>query len=215
MSLELLLDSYQVTPTNPNSPTPFSSSPVTELPSSSSQIAPFFSPLPPLVIPPPLIVASSSRFASRDLSLLILASFFSHYCLLWSHRLLCSLLCHRSLHRHLDPALPKNNDLSFGTFTVTDGFLEESREALAIAETDGCFSLWKLFSEEVVQIEVYITIISVLVQEFEESEDPENHFQALVSLAKEGIQKGNRRNYQEKYFKKYEEVLKENKAEVV
>lgn len=30
----------------------------------------------------------------------------------------------------------------------------------------------------------------MLVQEFEESGDPEKHFQALLSLAKEGIQKG-------------------------
>lgn len=30
----------------------------------------------------------------------------------------------------------------------------------------------------------------VLIQEFEDSGDPENHFQALLSLAKEGIQKG-------------------------
>jgi len=29
-----------------------------------------------------------------------------------------------------------------------------------------------------------------LVQEFEESGDPEKHFQALLSLAKDGIQKG-------------------------
>lgn len=29
-----------------------------------------------------------------------------------------------------------------------------------------------------------------LVQEFEESGDPEKHFQALLSLAKEGIEKG-------------------------
>ena len=31
---------------------------------------------------------------------------------------------------------------------------------------------------------------SVLAQEFEESGDPEKHFQSLLSLAKEGIQKG-------------------------
>lgn len=30
----------------------------------------------------------------------------------------------------------------------------------------------------------------MLIQEFEESGDPEKHFQALLSLAKEGIQKG-------------------------
>lgn len=29
-----------------------------------------------------------------------------------------------------------------------------------------------------------------LVQEFEESGDPDKHFQALLSLAKEGIEKG-------------------------
>lgn len=30
----------------------------------------------------------------------------------------------------------------------------------------------------------------VFTQEFEESGDPEKHFQALLSLAKEGIEKG-------------------------
>lgn len=30
----------------------------------------------------------------------------------------------------------------------------------------------------------------VTIQEFEESGDPENHFQALLSVAKEGIEKG-------------------------
>ncbi|KAI5432449.1 hypothetical protein KIW84_036256 [Lathyrus oleraceus] len=57
---------------------------------------------------------------------------------------------------------------------VTGGSLQESREALAIAETDGLSFHYFL----------------ALGLEFEESGDPENHFQALLSLAKEGIQKG-------------------------
>ncbi|CAL1372240.1 unnamed protein product [Linum trigynum] len=60
---------------------------------------------------------------------------------------------------------------------VTGGSLEESREALAIAETDG-----RLFCT--------VGVHPTRCKEFEESGDPENHFQALLSLAKEGIQKG-------------------------
>ncbi|KAL1291693.1 uncharacterized protein [Arachis hypogaea] len=64
-----------------------------------------------------------------------------------------------------------------GMFKVTGGSFEESREALAIAETDG-----RLFCT--------VGVHPTRCKEFEESGDPENHFQALVSLAKEGIQKG-------------------------
>ncbi|XP_057438917.1 uncharacterized protein LOC130730817 [Lotus japonicus] len=60
---------------------------------------------------------------------------------------------------------------------VTGGSLEESREALAIAETDG-----RLFCT--------VGVHPTRCKEFEESGDPEKHFQSLLSLAKEGIQKG-------------------------
>ncbi|KAF7818863.1 putative deoxyribonuclease TATDN1 [Senna tora] len=60
---------------------------------------------------------------------------------------------------------------------VTGGSLEESREALAIAETDG-----RLFCT--------VGVHPTRCKEFEEGGDPEKHFQALLSLAKEGIQKG-------------------------
>uniref|UniRef100_A0A2P2L3I9 Uncharacterized protein MANES_09G044500 n=1 Tax=Rhizophora mucronata TaxID=61149 RepID=A0A2P2L3I9_RHIMU len=60
---------------------------------------------------------------------------------------------------------------------VTGGSLEESKEALAIAETDG-----RLFCT--------VGVHPTRSKEFEESGDPETHFQALLSLAKEGIQKG-------------------------
>ncbi|XP_038987913.1 putative deoxyribonuclease TATDN1 isoform X2 [Phoenix dactylifera] len=60
---------------------------------------------------------------------------------------------------------------------VTGGSLEESKEALAIAETDG-----RLFCT--------VGVHPTRCKEFEESGDPEKHFQTLVSLAKEGIQKG-------------------------
>ncbi|XP_027350825.1 putative deoxyribonuclease TATDN1 isoform X3 [Abrus precatorius] len=60
---------------------------------------------------------------------------------------------------------------------VTGGSLEESREALAIAETDG-----RLFCT--------VGVHPTRCKEFEESGDPEKHFQALLTLAKEGIQKG-------------------------
>lgn len=60
---------------------------------------------------------------------------------------------------------------------VTGGSLEESKEALAIAETDG-----RLFCT--------VGVHPTRCNEFEESGDPEQHFQALLSLAKEGVQKG-------------------------
>nr|DAD28978.1 TPA_asm: hypothetical protein HUJ06_030446 [Nelumbo nucifera] len=60
---------------------------------------------------------------------------------------------------------------------VTGGSLEESREALAIAETDG-----RLFCT--------VGVHPTRCKEFEESGDPEKHFQALLSLAKEGVEKG-------------------------
>ncbi|KAM3738086.1 hypothetical protein ACB098_09G107000 [Castanea mollissima] len=60
---------------------------------------------------------------------------------------------------------------------VTGGSLEESKEALAIAETDG-----RLFCT--------VGVHPTRCKEFEENGDPEKHFQALLSLAKEGIEKG-------------------------
>lgn len=60
---------------------------------------------------------------------------------------------------------------------MTGGSLEESKEALAIAETDG-----RLFCT--------VGVHPTRCKEFEESGDPEKHFQALLSLAKEGIEKG-------------------------
>ncbi|XP_021769596.1 putative deoxyribonuclease TATDN1 [Chenopodium quinoa] len=60
---------------------------------------------------------------------------------------------------------------------VTGGSLEESKEALAIAETDG-----RLFCT--------VGVHPTRCNEFEESGDPEKHFQALLSLAKEGVEKG-------------------------
>ncbi|XP_065857327.1 uncharacterized protein [Euphorbia lathyris] len=60
---------------------------------------------------------------------------------------------------------------------VTGGSLEESKNALAIAETDG-----RLFCT--------VGVHPTRCKEFEDSGDPEQHFKALLSLAKEGIQKG-------------------------
>uniref|UniRef100_A0A0E0HWT0 Uncharacterized protein n=1 Tax=Oryza nivara TaxID=4536 RepID=A0A0E0HWT0_ORYNI len=60
---------------------------------------------------------------------------------------------------------------------VTGGSLKESREALEIAETDG-----RLFCT--------VGVHPTRCGEFEESGDPEGHFQALLALAKEGIAKG-------------------------
>ncbi|XP_031737690.1 putative deoxyribonuclease TATDN1 isoform X1 [Cucumis sativus] len=91
---------------------------------------------------------------------------------------------------------------------VTGGSLEESREALKIAETDGLFCFCCLNSVELL---ICFQTLFLLVQpvvllvgrlfctvgvhptrckEFEESGDPETYFQALLSLTKEGIEKG-------------------------
>lgn len=60
---------------------------------------------------------------------------------------------------------------------VTGGSLQESKEALAIAETDG-----RLFCT--------VGVHPTRCKEFEESGDPEGHFEALVSLARAGVEKG-------------------------
>ncbi|CAN0847591.1 Deoxyribonuclease TATDN1 [Linum grandiflorum] len=60
---------------------------------------------------------------------------------------------------------------------VTGGSLEASKKALEIDETGE-----RLFCT--------VGVHPTRCTEFEESGDPENHFQALLSLAKEGIQKG-------------------------
>ncbi|XP_047312221.1 deoxyribonuclease TATDN1 [Impatiens glandulifera] len=60
---------------------------------------------------------------------------------------------------------------------VTGGSLKESKEALAIAETDA-----RLFCT--------VGVHPTRCNEFDESGDPETHFQALLSLAKEGMDKG-------------------------
>jgi TatD DNase family protein len=60
---------------------------------------------------------------------------------------------------------------------VTGGSLEESREALAIAETDA-----RLFCT--------VGVHPTRCNEFDDSGDPEKHFQELLALAKEGVQKG-------------------------
>ncbi|KAF6161193.1 hypothetical protein GIB67_007834 [Kingdonia uniflora] len=60
---------------------------------------------------------------------------------------------------------------------VTGGSLAESKEALAIAETDG-----RLFCT--------VGVHPTRCKEFEDSGNPEKHFQDLMSLAKEGIEKG-------------------------
>ncbi|KAM0842037.1 hypothetical protein ACQ4PT_058617 [Festuca glaucescens] len=65
----------------------------------------------------------------------------------------------------------------FSHSAVTGGSLKESREALEIAETDG-----RLFCT--------VGVHPTRCGEFEESGDPEGHFQSLLVLAKEGIQKG-------------------------
>ncbi|KAG2683127.1 hypothetical protein I3760_10G018300 [Carya illinoinensis] len=66
---------------------------------------------------------------------------------------------------------------------VTGGSLQESKEALAIAETDvHFFPTGRLFCT--------VGVHPTRCKEFEESGDPEKHFQALLTLAKEGIEKG-------------------------
>ncbi|XP_042386244.1 putative deoxyribonuclease TATDN1 isoform X2 [Zingiber officinale] len=60
---------------------------------------------------------------------------------------------------------------------VTGGSLHESKEALAIAETDG-------------RLYCTVGVHPTRCKEFEDSGDPDQYFQALVSLAREGIEKG-------------------------
>ncbi|XP_075502194.1 uncharacterized protein LOC142540139 isoform X1 [Primulina tabacum] len=60
---------------------------------------------------------------------------------------------------------------------VTGGSLEESKEALAIAETDA-----RLFCT--------VGVHPTRCNEFDDSGDAEKHFEALLSLAKEGVEKG-------------------------
>ncbi|KAI4310618.1 hypothetical protein MLD38_035585 [Melastoma candidum] len=60
---------------------------------------------------------------------------------------------------------------------VTGGSLEESKEALAIAETDG-------------RLYCTVGVHPTRCKEFDDSGDPEKHYDALLSLAREGIQKG-------------------------
>ncbi|KAG0477087.1 hypothetical protein HPP92_013928 [Vanilla planifolia] len=60
---------------------------------------------------------------------------------------------------------------------VTGGSLEESREALAIAQTDE-----RLFCT--------VGVHPTRCKEFDDSGDPEKHFQELLTLAKEGFAKG-------------------------
>ncbi|CAI9779799.1 unnamed protein product [Fraxinus pennsylvanica] len=60
---------------------------------------------------------------------------------------------------------------------VTGGSLEESKEALAIAETDA-----RLFCT--------VGVHPTRCKEFDDSGDPDKHFEALVSLAKAGVEKG-------------------------
>lgn len=60
---------------------------------------------------------------------------------------------------------------------VTGGSLEESKEALAIAETDA-----RLFCT--------VGVHPTRCKEFDDSGDPEKHFEALLSLAKVGVEKG-------------------------
>ncbi|RXH76408.1 hypothetical protein DVH24_019296 [Malus domestica] len=84
---------------------------------------------------------------------------------------------------------------------VTGGSLEESKEALTIAETDGFFRL--LCFVTVTQgffvllvctpLDARSALFSFSLLIFirgRESGDPDKHFQALLSLAKEGIEKG-------------------------
>ncbi|EYU18106.1 hypothetical protein ABFS82_10G060300 [Erythranthe guttata] len=60
---------------------------------------------------------------------------------------------------------------------VTGGSLMESKEALAIAETDA-----RLFCT--------VGVHPTRCNEFDDSGDPEKHYEALLSLAKEGVEKG-------------------------
>nr|GMC88779.1 putative deoxyribonuclease TATDN1 [Ipomoea batatas] len=60
---------------------------------------------------------------------------------------------------------------------VTGGSLEESKKALSIAESDA-----RLFCT--------VGVHPTRCKEFDESWDPEKHFQELLLLAKEGVEKG-------------------------
>ncbi|KAG6554833.1 hypothetical protein Mapa_003416 [Marchantia paleacea] len=60
---------------------------------------------------------------------------------------------------------------------VTGGSLEESREALALADTDG-------------RLYCTVGVHPTRCSEWEESGDPERHYQELLALAKEGAAKG-------------------------
>ncbi|KAL4591862.1 hypothetical protein LXL04_004836 [Taraxacum kok-saghyz] len=91
---------------------------------------------------------------------------------------------------------------------VTGGSLEESKEALTIAETDGYtvygsktilyswsapnkMQCWYFFFVNISEYEDDCNYESCnMIQEFDESGDPEKHFQALLSLAKVGVEKG-------------------------
>ncbi|KAG6515814.1 hypothetical protein ZIOFF_026245 [Zingiber officinale] len=69
------------------------------------------------------------------------------------------------------------------------GSLHESKEALAIAETDG----WIIGYRSCYEGRLYCTVgvhPTRCKVEFEDSGDPDRYFQALVSLAREGIEKG-------------------------
>ncbi|KAF5937837.1 hypothetical protein HYC85_025343 [Camellia sinensis] len=76
---------------------------------------------------------------------------------------------------------------------VTGGSLEESKEALAIAETDGLsripfFQTGFLFMAA--RLFCTVGVHPTRCKEFDESGDPEKHFQELLSLAKMGVEKG-------------------------
>ncbi|XP_011628710.1 putative deoxyribonuclease TATDN1 isoform X2 [Amborella trichopoda] len=60
---------------------------------------------------------------------------------------------------------------------VTGGSLEESKEALAIAETDG-------------RLYCTVGVHPTRCKEFDDGGDPYQHFHALMELAKEGLEKG-------------------------
>ncbi|KAF2918260.1 hypothetical protein DAI22_08g044900 [Oryza sativa Japonica Group] len=68
---------------------------------------------------------------------------------------------------------------------VTGGSLKESREVLEIAETDAVMCL-----DDAGRLFCTVGVHPTRCGEFEESGDPEGHFQALLALAKEGIAKG-------------------------
>ncbi|PWA49692.1 TatD family [Artemisia annua] len=71
---------------------------------------------------------------------------------------------------------------------VTGGSLEESKEALAIAETDDTCT--ESAMSVAARLFCTVGVHPTRCNEFDESGDPEKHFQALLSLAKEGVEKG-------------------------